>query len=75
MSLDRAPQEALALFDGYLANASGGTLEEEALAGRALALGRLGRASEEERAWALLIGKYPDSVYVPQAKARLGKGR
>ena len=62
---------ALASFDHYLASSPSGTLAEEALVGRALALGRLGRSSEERRAWEELLRRHPNSVHVARARRRL----
>lgn len=67
------PAAALARFDRYLAS-SGGTLAQEALAGRALALSRLGRTSEELAAWRKLLDVAPSGAYAPRARARLGEG-
>jgi len=69
--LDRLgdPAGALALFDRYIA--TGGTLSEEALLGRAVALGRLGRTGEERAAWETLVAKYPKSVHAKRARERL----
>jgi TolA-binding protein len=61
---------ALAQFNGYLAG--GGVMSEEALAGRALALQRLGRSAEERKAWQDLITRYPDSINAERARKRLG---
>lgn len=69
--LDRgAPAPALAHFDAYLASGAT-TLGEEAMLGRALALGRLGRASEETAAWQALLRAYPSSLHAPRARERL----
>ncbi len=62
---------ALILFDGYLANPSHRGLREEALIGRALALGRLRRLTEERAAWTALLAAYPASAYAERARARL----
>jgi TolA-binding protein len=62
---------ALILFDGYLANPSHRGLREEALIGRALALGRLRRLTEERAAWTALLAAYPTSAYAERARARL----
>jgi putative zinc finger protein len=61
---------AVAGFDAYLATRDR-SLREQALAGRALALGRLGRSSAEQSAWRDLLLDYPDSSYVAYATQRL----
>ena len=63
--------EALVAFDGYLAR--GGPLAEEALVGRALALGKLGRAGDERRAWETLLARFPLSISGSRARARLAE--
>ena len=65
------PSGALALFDSYLAAGHGGTLAEEALVGRALALGRLGRSDDERMAWQTLLREFPTSAHAERARARL----
>ncbi len=65
------PGSALAEFDRYLANGSHSELREEALIGRALALGQLQRAEEERRAWQTLLREYPSSMYADQARDRI----
>lgn len=70
--LDRGDARgALPEFDAYLA--SGGTLGEEALAGRALALQRLGRTSEERAAWQTLLDRHPGTLHRAHAEARLAE--
>jgi hypothetical protein len=72
--LDRlsAPAGALREFDAYLASASRGSLREEALVGRALALGRLGRTTEESAAWQALLMYNPNTTYAEHARRRAG---
>jgi TolA-binding protein len=71
MLLDRGDAAgALAGFDAYLRAASGG-LREDALAGRATALDRLGRTEEARRAWAELLEQYPSTTYAAHARARV----
>jgi hypothetical protein len=62
------PAKALAQFDAYLA--AGGPLEEEAMVGRAQALGRMSRGPEERAAWAALLTAYPRSVWAHTARER-----
>jgi hypothetical protein len=62
---------ALTRFDAYLASGSS-TLREEAMAGRATALERLGREDEEARAWAALVSTYPGTPYASHARLRVG---
>jgi outer membrane protein assembly factor BamD (BamD/ComL family) len=63
---------AVARFDAYLASGAP-ELREEAMAGRATALERLGRDEEEARAWALLLATYPHTPYAAHARARVGR--
>ena len=62
---------ALELFNRYLAESPNGTLAEEAHVGRALALQRLGRSSEERQAWLDLLSAHPRSVHAERARKRL----
>jgi TolA-binding protein len=61
---------ALAGFDAYL-RAGSGELREDALAGRATALDRLGRADEARGAWMALLDQYPGTAYAAHARARI----
>ena len=65
------PAQALAQFDQHLAQK--GEACEEALAGRATALGRLGRHADESETWRTLLDEYPKTVYALRAKSRLGE--
>ncbi len=65
------PQEALGQFDHYVER--GGPLLEDVLAGKASALARLGRSSDERRTWETLVSRFPSSVYAGRAKARLAE--
>jgi TolA-binding protein len=70
--LDRARvQESLAQFDHYVEH--GGPLLEDVLAGKASALGRMGRARDERRTWESLLARFPNSVYAGRAKSRLAE--
>jgi TolA-binding protein len=60
---------ALARFEAYLASGAF-ELREEAMAGRATALERLGRGDDEARAWAALLAAYPRTPYAAHAHAR-----
>ncbi len=74
--LDRTdPDKALAEFDGYLKQGKPGTVTEEALVGRALALQKLGRYAEERAAWQELLAKFPSSVHAARARERLSQKR
>ena len=61
---------ALSGFDSYL-RVGAGELREDALAGRATALDRLGRADEGRRAWMALLDQYPNSAYGAHARSRV----
>jgi TolA-binding protein len=69
--LDRGDSAgALNGFDSYLRTGSG-TLREDALAGRASALDRLGRPEDARNAWTTLLDQYPDTAYAAHARARI----
>jgi TolA-binding protein len=68
LQLDRGEaQPALAGFTSYLAQGDR-SLREESMAGRAMALGRLGRSAEASQAWRDLLQAYPTSGYATVAK-------
>ena len=74
MLLDRGrPAQALAQFDRHLAY--GGEASQEALAGRAIALGQMGRLSAERETWQRMLDSYPGTVYTSQARERLAQTR
>jgi hypothetical protein len=62
---------ALVQFNSYLASPGGGVLREEAMVGRALSLGRMGRAAEERAAWQALLETFPKSTQRKRAQARM----
>lgn len=64
---------ALVQFNSYLASPGGGALREEAMVGRALALGRMGRRAEERAAWRALLDTWPKSTHGKRAQARLAE--
>ena len=64
---------ALQQFDGYIQ--VGGPVLEEALAGRARALGVLGDVRAEARAWQTLLERFPGSVHAARARTRLAELR
>jgi len=69
--LDRGdPGAALRHFDAYLASGET-TLAEEAMLGRALAFGKLGRSVPEADAWQALLRAYPGSLHAARARDRL----
>jgi|GEM_PF-702264 len=61
---------AVARFDAYLASGAV-DLREEAMAGRATALERLGDRSVETQAWSALLQAYPASPYAEHARRRV----
>lgn len=69
---DEDPAKALEGYDGYLKEGDG-ALGEEALVGRATALGRLGRRDEERAAWHELLARHPQSLHAARARARLAE--
>ena len=66
------PRGALREFDRYLAQGRHRVLDEEARVGRALALMRLGRRTEEQRAWRELLAHHPDTLHAERARSRTG---
>jgi hypothetical protein len=73
MQLDLGETTAAASeFEAYLATGDG-ALREEAMAGRAIALGRLGRTAAEIEVWRDLLRAYPLSGYAGVARKRMGQ--
>jgi outer membrane protein assembly factor BamD (BamD/ComL family) len=71
LQLDRGESEsALAGFEAYL-DSGHAALREQAMVGRAQALRRLGRDSEERAAVRELLRAYPDAPYARLARERL----
>lgn len=64
---------ALVQFNSYLASPGAGALREEAMVGRALSLGRIGRTTEERAAWKALLDSWPKSTHAKRAEARLAE--
>ncbi|MEM9067894.1 MAG: tetratricopeptide repeat protein [Myxococcota bacterium] len=65
------PRAALRQFQAYLRARPSGALAEEALVGKARALGRLGRGAEELEVWRELLRRFPNSVHTARARQRL----
>jgi hypothetical protein len=65
------PGLALTEFESYLAASPGGTLAEEARAGRAAALMALSRPDDERAAWLEFLKRHPGSMHADRARARL----
>jgi TolA-binding protein len=66
-------RQAVAHFDEYLSRNPDGTLRQEALQGKAQALRQLGDTSQEAATWRELLRRFPDSMYAPTARERLGE--
>lgn len=64
---------ALKQFRKYLSAEPRGSLAEEAAAGQALALGKLGDTAAELNAWQTLLDKHPGSVHATRAKRRIAE--
>jgi ribosomal protein L34E len=62
-------EQALTQFNQYLAQP--GDVAEEALVGRATALGHLRRSAAEAEAWREVIERHPGSIYANHARRRL----
>jgi hypothetical protein len=75
MELDQrnAPARALRLFEAYLAARPDGSVAEEARVGKAVALGKLGRAGAERQAWAELLDRHPTTLSATRARRRMGE--
>jgi TolA-binding protein len=69
------PQMALEQFQQYLSYSPQGSLSEEAMFGKSMALMRLGRTSAEADSWDKILKRNPHSVYEKIARERLSKLR
>jgi TolA-binding protein len=71
LELDRGdPGAALEDFDRYIEQ-GGSTLSVEALVGRAAALSKLGKTSEELASWKEVARRFPGTVHAKRAAARI----
>jgi TolA-binding protein len=71
LELDRGdPGAALDGFDRYIEQ-GGSALSVEALVGRAAALSKLGKASEELASWKEIARRFPGTVHAKRAAARI----
>jgi len=66
----REARRALSAFDAYLATGRG-ELREEAMVGRARALGMLGQNEGERGAWSAVLAAYPSSPSAEHARLRV----
>ena len=67
----RTPAAALSDYEAYLSTEPNGPLAEDALWGTCSAFSRLGRISEEKRALATFIARFPQSLHAKVAQERL----
>lgn len=65
------PAQALSQFDSALDSSGASSVKAEALYGKGLALGRLGRSGEERSTWQRLLNEFGASPYAAHAKRRL----
>lgn len=75
LQLDAGDAEAaVGSFETYLSTGDA-ALREQAIAGQALALRRLGRTDRELLSWLALLAEYPRSSYAALARRRLEQER
>ena len=65
------PSQALSQFDSALGSSGANSVKAEALYGKGLALGRLGRSGEERSTWQRLLNEFGASPYATHATRRL----
>lgn len=65
------PSQALNQFNSALGSSGASSVKAEALYGKGLALGRLGRSSEERSTWQRLLSEFGSSPYAAHARRRL----